>query len=101
MGQIVRETVGETLISLMPQAGLTVTFVDISPDMRLATVWVSTIKQNLSDEQILKNIAKNKSKLQQALKNNVRAKFIPRLRFRVDEGKYHADKIDEIIDKLK
>jgi ribosome-binding factor A len=100
MREIVRETVASCFVSFIPQEGLTVMAVELSSDLRLATIWISQLQRTQTYEEILKIVGAQTPKIQKALKQRVRTKFVPRMRFRIDTGKLHADKIDEILDRL-
>ena len=102
MAVIVRRVISSELLKIMPQSHVLLTNIEISDDLRYATVWISSFDQNHpSLDQLVVDIEKHQDQLQQALAEQVETKFVPKLRFRVDPGKAHAERIDELINKIE
>ena len=74
-------------------AGLvTITHVDVAPDMRRATVYLS-IYDTLADPQaVLKTFSNNSTELQAVLGRELRTKRTPVISFRRDAGIERADR---------
>lgn len=75
---------------------VSVTGVDTSPDLRRATVFVSTLDLDQGEAAVaaLKRAA---HRLQGAVAGQVRLKYTPQLEFAVDSAIVHGDRIDEIL----
>jgi ribosome-binding factor A len=89
---ISRESNGTSLI--------TVTNVDISPDLKQCTVFVSIFPESATDSAL--NFLKRKRKeLKQEVKHNSNLRNIPFFDFDLDEGEKNRQKIEEISLKNK
>ena len=79
---------------------VTVTYVEVSPDLRNAKVHVSVMgdeaKQNLSVHG-LQNAA---GFLQQKVGRRVETRYTPRLRFVLDKGVKHSIEVDRLLGEL-
>jgi len=74
--------------------------VDITPDMRNATIWLSFYPPLENDETLEKIIRSHKNDLIEILKKRVPTKTIPHYTFAVDHGEESADKIYNLMDKI-
>ena len=76
----------------------TITFPEVrmSPDLRLATVYVMPLGGR-DIEAVLAALEKNKRWLRGALAKRIDMKFMPELRFRVDETFDEADRIERLL----
>ncbi len=81
---------------------LSVTRVELTPDYREATVYVSHIKK---DEELrkgsLKLLKRNEKKVRAGITKALPLKHIPELRFREDTSMKEAQRINRIMDQLK
>ena len=73
----------------------TVTAVETAPDLRHATVYLSS----LSDDAALA-LAEGRAELQRAIGREVRLKRTPQLEFAADPGVAHGARVEEIIRHL-
>jgi len=93
---VLREVVGETLERLRDEDTrlefLTVTDVDVKPDLRSATVYFATLPPGARDALEGVRIA-----LQRAIARQMRLKRTPQLTFALDEAFVRAGEIDEIL----
>lgn len=98
---IIREVLAEEIERLTdPRLGLvTVTGVDAAPDMRHATVFVSTIEVDRIDDG-LKGLAAAAPRLRAALGREIRTKYTPELEFKADMGVIQGERIEAILRKL-
>ena len=76
----------------------TITYVDTSSDLKRTTVFISTIEKNKN--QLLRSLDKNRLKIQKELASELTTKFIPKIKFEIDNTFDHVEKINEIIDKI-
>jgi ribosome-binding factor A len=98
MARIVRRVVSSELLKLMPQAHISLTQIDVSDDMRYATIWVSSFSQSKTSlESLVDEISSHREELQQALAQQLETKFTPSLRFKPDPGKEHAQRVDRLL----
>src|SRR3989344_3539018 len=100
IAQIIRMVISSTLLKLLPQAHITLTEIEVSDDLRYATIWVSSFSEEQSLGSLLKQIEGKKTELQKALASNLETKFTPLLSFRPDTGKSHAKKVDKLLDEI-
>ena len=98
---IIQEVLAEEIERLTdPRLGLvTVTGVDAAPDMRHATVFVSTIEVDRIDES-LKGLAAAAPRLRAALGREIRTKYTPELEFKADMGVIAGERIEAILRRL-
>ena len=75
---------------------LTVTGVEVEPDLRHATVWLSTLSP--TGEEVL---GKNRARLQSAIGRQMRLKRTPELRFRADPAVQSGERVEDILRGLE
>ena len=75
---------------------ITVPEVRMSPDLRLATVYVMPLGGR-DTEKVLAALARNKKFLRGEIAHRVNLKFSPDLRFRVDERFDEAERIEKLL----
>lgn len=81
---------------------LSVTHVDVSPDYREATVYVSHIeKDEETREEALRLLKRRDADIKGALARDLDLKHIPKLRFREDTSIKEAAQVNEIIRELE
>jgi ribosome-binding factor A len=78
---------------------VSVTGVDTSPDLRSATVFISTLNLEAAPEAV-QALTRASSRLQGALAHQVRMKYTPQLSFAIDSGVVEGEKIDTILRHL-
>src|SRR6201746_2941962 len=75
---------------------ITVPEVRMSPDLKLATVYVMPLGGKDTDK-VLDALARNKKFLRGEVARRVNLKFAPDLRFRIDERFDEADRIEKLL----
>jgi ribosome-binding factor A len=97
-----REIVAEELQRLKdPRIGfVTVTGVDVSPDLRRAVVSYTVFGDEKESRATAAGLRSATPHLRQAIGRQVRLKVTPELEFRVDETIARATRIDEIIERI-
>jgi len=84
-----------------PRIGfVTVTGVDMSPDMKNARVYVSILKEE-DRELTLEILNSSKSFMRSLLSKRLRMKFIPTVEFRFDTSIEYGYKIDKLLKEIK
>ena len=98
---IIQEVLAEEIERLTdPRLGfVTVTGVDAAPDMRHATVFVSTVDVSQIDES-LKGLTAAAPRLRAALGKEIRTKYTPQLEFKADTGVLQGERIEALLRKL-
>ncbi len=102
VGELVRHAVAD----LLSQGGvhdpvleghvITVPEVRMSPDLKLATVYVMPLGGK-DTEPVLKALAQNKAFIRGVVARGVNLKFAPDLRFRIDERFDEAERIEKLL----
>ncbi len=103
MAEAVREVVGMAILRELKDPrvqDVTVTYVEVSGDLRQAKVHVSVMgneaKQNLS----LRGLQSAAGFLQSKLKSRIEARYTPRLEFLLDQGVKKSIAIAQILDRV-
>lgn len=78
---------------------VSVTGVDTSPDLRSATVFISTLDLEQAPEAVAA-LTRASSRLQGALAGQVRMKYTPQLSFTIDSAVVEGEKIESILRHL-
>jgi len=103
VGDLIREEVANIIMYRLkdPRIGfVTVTGVDMSPDMKSARIYVSVLKEE--DREITLDIL-NSSKhfIRSLLSKRLSMKFIPTVEFRFDTSIEYGYKIDKLLKEIK
>ncbi|UZE49365.1 30S ribosome-binding factor RbfA [Rhodopseudomonas sp. P2A-2r] len=102
VGEIIRHAVADILSTggvhdpVLETNLITVPEVRMSPDLKLATVYVMPLGGRDTDK-VLKALAANKPFIRTAVARKVNLKFAPDLRFRIDERFDEADRIEKLL----
>lgn len=91
-------TRGEIVDDALARTVITVPEVRMSPDLKIATVYVMPLGGQ-GGEAIVKALAKHAKQLRAVIARGVSLKFVPDLRFRLDETFDYAAKIDTLLRK--
>lgn len=79
------------------QALVTITDVALTPDMRLARVYVSIFPESADAEGILSALTRRRGRLKGDLGRRLRLRHIPDLEFRLDDTARRTRRIEEIL----
>lgn len=80
---------------------ITVTHIEVSPDLRNAFVYFTLMNPDFSEQSILSQLEKLSQNWQRTLGSRMKTKNTPRLHFRIDEVQRRGDRIMEILDSLQ
>ncbi|MDR0532370.1 MAG: 30S ribosome-binding factor RbfA [Verrucomicrobiales bacterium] len=80
---------------------LTFTSVEVSPDLRNAYVYVSTLNEQLEPERILSLLSRVAREWQHEIGARLKIKYTPRLNFRFDANVKRGDRVMEIMHELE
>ena len=101
--QAIREVVSTSILTDLrdPRVeNVTVTFVEVSGDMRQARVHVSILGDDSNTAQILKGLTSAAGFLQRKIANRIESRYTPKLQFVLDEGQKHSLEVTRILDKV-
>lgn len=104
VGELIRQTVAAFLTSNVrdPRIGfVTVTGVEVSPDLAHARVRVSIMGAEQEKARSLEGLASAARFLRTQLAHELRLRTSPELRFELDRGLEHAQRIDRVLKELK
>lgn len=79
---------------------ITVTSVDVSPDLRRAIIFITTIPDGRETDALV-FLKRNGTNLRNYLKQHARLKHIPHLEFMVDAGEKHRQHMDELVREIE
>jgi ribosome-binding factor A len=99
LNESLREVIAEELTRIDDErlALVTVTAIDVDPEMNRATVFFDSLAGVDGDPEILEAFAEHRVRLQGSIGKQVRAKKTPILQFKPDEVIRAAERIDRII----
>lgn len=79
---------------------ITVTSVDVSPDIRRAIIFFTTIPDGREQDALI-FLKRNGSNMRNSFKQKARIKNIPHLEFMVDAGERHRQHMDELVREIE
>ncbi|HEX3082164.1 MAG TPA: ribosome-binding factor A [Candidatus Saccharimonadia bacterium] len=96
---IVQQTVAGVIPEILEQeaAYVTVTRVDVSPDLRAATVWIGLLGDAAIQDRTWERLEGGAGRMQAALRGKFTMKFTPRLHLKKDTGGEYAAEIDRLL----
>jgi ribosome-binding factor A len=101
--EAVREVVGMAILTDLKDpriAGVTVTHVEVSPDMRQAKVHVSIMGSEAAQRTCLHGLQSAAGFLQQKIAKRIDTRYTPRLRFELDMGVKKSIAIARLLDDV-
>jgi ribosome-binding factor A len=104
VAELIRQAVGEFLTGKVrdPRIGfVTVTGVEVSPDLGHANVHVSVMGSDEEKARSLDGLASAARYLRAQLSRQLRLRTSPELHFHLDRGIEHAQRIDAVLRDLK
>jgi ribosome-binding factor A len=79
---------------------ITVTSVDVSPDIRRAIIFITTIPDGREKDALI-FLKRNGTNMRNYFKQKIRLKNIPHLEFMVDAGERHRQHMDELVREIE
>ena len=101
--EAVREVVSMAILSDLKDPriqGVTVTYVEVSPDMRVAKVHVSIMGDEAAQKLCLHGLRSSAGYLQQKISQRIDTRYTPRVRFELDLGVKKSIAIAKILDDV-
>ena len=80
---------------------ITISSVELPPDMRQAYIYVSTLKPEVEEAPALEILNRNRKAWQSNIGRRLGLKFTPQLIFRFDRAVERGDRVMEILTKLE
>ena len=84
-----------------PRIGfVTVTDVDLSPDLRVARVYVTSLREGESEDVALQGLSNAVGFIRGELGRRLELRYLPELIFCRDGSRQHGSRIDQLLDSL-
>jgi ribosome-binding factor A len=102
MNELIKMELGRFILKEIefPASSLvTISKVETTPDFKIAKVFVTILPDKLRGT-ILEKLNKNCRLLHEILKEELNTKFVPNLRFVIDEQELYANQIEQILDEI-
>jgi len=103
VGDEMRHILANLFISevFIPEAGLlTVTKVTVTDDLKIAKVYLSFLENKKPVEDVLEILESKKNLIRRYVGLKLTLKYIPQLKFYYDDSIEHAQRIDDLIQKI-
>ena len=103
VAQAIREVVSMTIIADLRDpriTDVTVTYVEVSADLRLAKVHVSIMGDEIKQNLCLHGLRSSAGFLQNKISNRIDTRYTPRLRFELDQGVKQSIALSKILDDV-
>jgi ribosome-binding factor A len=103
VSDLLREEIAEIIFFKLkdPRVGfLTVTGVDITDDLKIATVYISVLKEE-EKKSTLEILQAAKSFIRSELSKRLKMKFIPSIDFRLDTSIEYGNRIEQLLQEIK
>ena len=103
VAEAIREVVGMAILTELRDprvVDVTVTHVEVSPDLRHAKVNVSVMGDEAKQSLCLHGLRSASGFLQQKIAKRIDTRYTPRLRFHLDQGVKHSIQIDRMLSEL-
>ena len=105
LNDLIRAEIAEILMAKVkdPRIGfVTITSVDVTPDLRYAKVYVTVLKsETWSLERTLEGLKKASSFIRGELGRRLEIRYIPELTFRVDQAVEETAKVLKLLDEIR
>ncbi len=104
----VGEEIKRTLVELLTYetqdsrlAGVTVMHVDVTGDLRRATAYVLPAHEASQTQEILSGLGHAQGYLRRRLAERLQLRFVPEIRFAVDQESPRAERVEHLLDELE
>lgn len=102
LNELIRTITAETILkdlNLDPGIFVMVTHVDVAPDLKNATIFISVLPDNKAASTFL-YVSRHLGKIKHILSKKLTIRFIPNLLLKLDTVEREASKIEHILDNL-
>jgi len=102
VAEVLRKELAKCMSQSLDLEGLLITIssVELPPDMRQAYIYVSTLQPGFEEEKALAVLNRNRVAWQSSIGRRLGLKFTPQLIFRFDHAVERGDRVMEILSKL-
>ena len=102
VGEILKRELSTVILREVPSDGalITVNAVDVSPDLRNASVFVGVLGTAAQQRDALARLEQHRAVLQAECAKRVVLKFTPHLHFKLDESIERGSRVLDILDEL-
>src|ERR1700759_1084199 len=103
VAEVLRKELSACMTEALDLEGLLITIssIELPPDMKQAFVYVSTLNPEVEQETALKLLNRNRARWQSSIGRQLGIKFTPRLVFRFDDAIERGDRVMEILTQLE
>jgi len=103
VAEVLRKELAACMSQSLDLEGLLITIssVELPPDMRQAYIYVSTLNPEVDQEKALALLMRNRKEWQGRIGRRLGLKFTPQLLFRFDNAIERGDRVMEILTKLE
>ena len=103
VAEVLRKELSALMILSLDLEGMLITIssVELPPDMRQAYIYVSTLNPELNKEAALDALLRNRKEWQSTIGRRLGLKFTPQLIFRFDEAIERGDRVMNILTQLE
>ena len=103
VAEVLRKELSACMSQSLDLEGLLITIssVELPPDMRHAFIYVSTLNPELDQQRALDLLNRNRKEWQGRIGRRLGTKFTPQLHFRFDEAIERGDRIMDILTQLE
>ena len=101
--QAIREVVSMSILTDLKDprvSDVTVTFVEVSADMRLAKVHVSVMGDETKQKLCLRGLQNSAGFLQSKVGKRIDTRYTPKIQFKLDKGMQHAMMVTRILEEV-
>ncbi|MFH1067059.1 MAG: 30S ribosome-binding factor RbfA [bacterium] len=102
VAEVIRAEIGRLIARerSLENALLTITSVNVSPDLKEAFVYCSSLNAKLSGHETLVLLERARVSWQSILGKKMKTKHTPRLSFRMDDAQKRGDRVLQILDEI-
>jgi len=102
VAEVLRKELAACMSQSLDLEGLLITIssVELPPDMRQAFIYISTLQPDLEQQSALDVLNRNRKAWQSSIGRRMGLKFTPQLIFRFDHAVERGDRVMEILSKL-
>jgi ribosome-binding factor A len=103
VAEAIREVVGMAIVTELQDPrieNVTVTYVEVSPDLRYGKVHVSIMGDDAKQQLALRGLRSSAGFLQQKIARRIDTRYTPRLSFVLDKGVKHSIEVSRLLGEL-
>jgi len=103
VAEVLRKELSALMILSLDLEGMLITIssVELPPDMRQAYIYVSTLNPELEQQAALDALTRNRKEWQSTIGRRLGLKFTPQLIFRFDDAVERGDRVMKILTQLE